>query len=116
MPEGAQSFVLIMDDPDAPKGTWDHWLLYNIPADVTHLAQQLKELPAGTLIGKNSWGHDDYGGPCPPDREHRYFFVLYALDSPLKLPGGVDKKTLLSAMQGHILAKAELVGKYDRKR
>ena len=115
-PPATQSFALIMDDPDAPMGTWDHWLLYNIPADTHDLPEHIQKLPVGTLVGKNSWGRNDYGGPCPPDREHRYFFVLYALDTILNLPVGADKKTLQEAMQDHILAKAELIGKYDRKK
>ena len=114
-PAGTKSFVLIMDDPDAPMGTWDHWLLFNIPADTRQLSQDVQHLPAGTLAGKNSWGRDDYGGPCPPDREHRYYFKLYALDTTLNLPDGTDKKTLLQAIKEHILGETELMGKYERK-
>ncbi len=114
VPEGTQSFVLIVDDPDAPNGTWDHWLLYNIPSDIRGLAEAIKKLPAGTQVGKNSWGRTDYGGPCPPDREHRYVFKLYALDTVLKLPDGADKKQIETMMMGHILAETSLMGRYDR--
>lgn len=84
-PTDTKSFVLIVDDPDAPVGTWDHWLLYNIPAATHELAENLTSAPDGAHGGKNSWGKTTYGGPCPPDREHRYFFKLYALDSKLNL-------------------------------
>ena len=82
-PEGTKSFAMIFDDPDAPMGTWDHWLLFNIPANVTELAEDISQLPPGTKEGMNSWGRTGYGGPCPPDREHRYFLKLYALDIAL---------------------------------
>jgi len=113
-PEGTKSFALIFDDPDAPMGTWDHWLLFNIPANVTELAENIKQLPAGTKEGTNSWGRTGYGGPCPPDREHRYFFKLYALDTELSLDNGVEKKEIEKAMEGHILEQAELMGRYER--
>ena len=114
VPEGTQSFVLIMDDPDAPMGIWDHWLLFNIPGDTTHLAENIAELPAGTRIGKNSWGKNTYGGPCPPDGKHRYYFKLFALDTVLDLPDGIDKKTLEAALERHVLDKTELMGTYLR--
>ncbi len=113
-PEGIQSFVLIMDDPDAPMGTWDHWVLFNLPADTAGLPENVQELPTGTRVGGNSWGRNDYGGPCPPDRRHRYFFKLYALDTMLDLPDGIDKSSVEAAMGGHIMATAELVGNYNR--
>ncbi|MBI2655651.1 YbhB/YbcL family Raf kinase inhibitor-like protein [Candidatus Woesearchaeota archaeon] len=112
VPANAKSLVLICDDPDAPVGTWDHWVVFNIPASA-------KEIPKGKepngVSGKNSWGRTGYGGPCPPSGTHRYFFKLYALDTVLNLPQGSSKKQIESAMQGHILAKAELVGLYKRK-
>lgn len=116
VPEGTQSLVLIMDDPDAPMGTWDHWILFNLPADISMLAENFAELPAGTKEGKNSWGRTGYGGPCPPDKIHRYFFKLYALDQTLGLDDSVSKSAIEDAMQGHILGEAVLMGKYDRKR
>ncbi|MBI2340966.1 MAG: YbhB/YbcL family Raf kinase inhibitor-like protein [Deltaproteobacteria bacterium] len=115
-PSGAQSFVLINDDPDAPVGTWDHWILFNLPAATNSLAESIKSLPAGTLEGKNSWGKTGYGGPCPPEGVHRYFFKLYALDTALNLKNGAAKREIESAMKGHILAQAELMGRYQRKR
>ncbi len=107
----AKSLVLIVDDPDAPVGTWDHWILFNIPPG-TGGVEEGKE--PGWPHGKNSWGRAAWGGPCPPDREHRYFFRLYALDKILGLEEGADRQALLKEMEGHILAKAELMGKYQR--
>ncbi len=111
VPEGTRSLVLIMDDPDAPMGTWDHWVVFNIPPTV-------REIPEGTepegTPGRNSWGRTGYGGPCPPDREHRYFFRLYALDTTLNLPEEASKEEVLQAMEGHILAQTELMGRYNR--
>lgn len=115
-PSGTVSFALIVDDPDAPVGTWDHWILYNIPAAETTLVENPTHLPPGTQQGKNSWGRTSYGGPCPPDREHRYFFKLYALDTTLPLPGGATKQEVESAMENHILETAELMARYDRPR
>ena len=115
-PAGTQSFALIMDDPDAPMGTWDHWIVFNLPANINALPEEIMALPPGTRVGQNSWERNDYGGPCPPDREHRYFFKLHALDTMLDLPVGVKKVELETAMQGHILAKAELIGNYNRPR
>jgi Raf kinase inhibitor-like YbhB/YbcL family protein len=116
-PEGTQSFALIFDDPDAPGGTWIHWVLYNIPADMQSLPEAIPagaELPDGGLHGVNSWGEMAYGGPCPPSGTHRYFFKIYALDSMLDLDSGADVETLLQAMEGHILTQAELMGTYFR--
>ena len=116
-PAGTKSFVLVCDDPDAPMGTWDHWLLFNIPASVTELPEGVPaqaELPNGARHGKNSWGRKDYGGPCPPGGTHRYFFKFYALDTLLDLKPGASKRELLNAMQGHILAQTELMGKFKR--
>ncbi len=115
-PAATQSFVLIMTDPDAPVGTWVHWVVYNIPADVRSLPEAIVDdagLPGG-VHGKNSWGRFDYGGPCPPGGTHRYYFKLYALDTPVTLEGEVTQKRLLTAMAGHILAETELMGTYKR--
>ncbi|MEW5960952.1 MAG: YbhB/YbcL family Raf kinase inhibitor-like protein [Chloroflexota bacterium] len=113
-PAGTRSFALIMDDPDAPAGVWDHWLLFNLPADTRILPEQATP-PAGARPGRNSWGRTSYGGPCPPRGVHRYFFKLYALATPLELAAGATKKDLLRAMERHILAQAELMGTYARK-
>ena len=120
-PAGTQSFALIMDDPDAPSGTWVHWVLYNIPADMRTLAEDLpvtgKNLPEGQgspFVGKNSSGIIGYGGPCPPSGTHRYFFKLYALDETVGLLPGANKGELLKAMEGHILAQTELVGTFSK--
>ncbi|MCD6424505.1 MAG: YbhB/YbcL family Raf kinase inhibitor-like protein [Anaerolineales bacterium] len=110
VPEGAASLVLIMDDPDAPVGTWDHWLLFDMPPDLEGLAQGST---AGTE-GNNSWNRTGYGGPCPPGGTHRYFFKLYALDTTLDLPAGTAKGALEAALEGHILGQTELMGTYTR--
>ena len=117
-PEGTASFALINDDPDAPAGTWVHWLLYNLPADARSLPEAVPadaRLPDGSLHGQNSWRRLGYGGPCPPSGTHRYFFKLYALDTALNLASGADKQATLKAMEGHILGQAELMGVYSRK-
>jgi Raf kinase inhibitor-like YbhB/YbcL family protein len=113
IPEKARSLALIMDDPDAPMGTWDHWLVWNIPPGTSDVPEG--DSPQG-VVGKNSWGKAAWGGPCPPDRQHRYFFKLYALDRHLTVPPASRKADLEKAMQGHILAQAQLMGVYDRKR
>ena len=116
-PAGTQSLALICDDPDAPAGTWVHWVLYNLPAKTRTLAEAIPataDLPDGSRHGKNGWGRLGYGGPCPPSGTHRYFFKLYALDTVLGLASGADKNQLLQAMQGHILAQTELMGTYKR--
>lgn len=110
VPASAKSLALVMDDPDAPMGTWDHWLVWNIPATTRKITGQPEGVP-----GKNSWGRTDYGGPCPPSGVHRYFFRLYALDTMLDLPAGSDKASLRQAMKGHIVAEATLMGTYQRK-
>jgi len=110
IPDGAVSLVLIMDDPDAPVGTWDHWLLFD-------MSPELEGLPQGGTAGtegNNSWNRTGYGGPCPPGGTHRYFFKLYALDTTLDLPAGTPKGALEAAMDGHILGQAELMGTYTR--
>ncbi len=117
-PEGTKSFTLICDDPDAPMGTWDHWLIYNIPADSEGLSEAVptdESLTDGSKQGLNSWEKKSYGGPCPPPGDpHRYFFKLYALDTMLTLTGDVDKSTLENEMQEHILAEAQLMGTFSR--
>jgi Raf kinase inhibitor-like YbhB/YbcL family protein len=110
IPEGAASLVLILDDPDAPVGTWDHWLLFDMPLDLEGLPQGGT---AGT-DGNNSWNRTGYGGPCPPGGTHRYFFKLYSLDTILDLPSGTAKAALEAAMEGHILGQTELMGTYTR--
>jgi Raf kinase inhibitor-like YbhB/YbcL family protein len=117
-PPGTQSFALIMDDPDAPAGTWVHWVLYGLPAQARTLPEGVvpaAELADGSRHGKNSWGRSGYGGPCPPSGTHRYFFKLYALDTGLDLDSGASEEQLLQAMEGHIVAQAELMGTYSRK-
>ncbi|MBS3104901.1 YbhB/YbcL family Raf kinase inhibitor-like protein [Candidatus Woesearchaeota archaeon] len=113
VPSNAKSLVLISDDPDAPVGTWDHWVVFNIPPLTASIPKGTE--PKGTA-GKNSWGRTGYGGPCPPSGTHRYFFKLYALDTTLNLPQGAAKKDLEKAMQGHIVAQAQLMGNYKRSR
>ena len=110
-PEGTVSLALIMDDPDAPGGSWVHWVLYNLPMDLSGLREGMVGVG---LDGTNSWNRTGYGGPCPPTGTHRYFFKLYALDKNLKLESGADKGTVLEAMEGHILGQAELMGTYSR--
>jgi len=117
-PAGTKSFALISDDPDAPMGTWVHWVAWNIPGDARSLAENLPKkdsLPDGTKQGTTDFRRIGYGGPCPPSGTHRYFFKLYALDTTLNLPASTTKKDLEKTMQGHILAQAELMGKYRRR-
>jgi Raf kinase inhibitor-like YbhB/YbcL family protein len=119
-PAGTKSFALIVDDPDAPdpaapKMTWVHWVLYNIPASTHSLGEDAaKGLPAGTKSGANDWKRNDYGGPCPPIGQHRYFHKLYALDTTLTLENA-NKPALEKAMKGHVLAEAVLVGTYKKR-
>ena len=117
-PANTASFALICDDPDAPMGTWVHWVLYNIPADAKELPEGVscvENLSDGSRQGMNDSQKFGYSGPCPPPgRPHRYYFKLYALDTKLNMKGRVTKEALLSAMEGHILAKASLMGTYKR--
>ncbi|MEN2998947.1 MAG: YbhB/YbcL family Raf kinase inhibitor-like protein [Brevinematia bacterium] len=117
IPTGTKSLVLINDDPDAPVGVWDHWILYDIPPNTNTIPEGIKperEFPNGMKHGINSWGRVGYGGPCPPSGTHRYYFRVYALDIQLNLPPGATKQKILKAMEGHILAQGELMGKYAR--
>ena len=112
VPDGAVTLALIMDDPDAPMGTWVHWVVWNIPADTAAIEEGSE--PGGSTGGRNSWGRTGYGGPAPPSGTHRYFFKLFALDNVLDLPPTADKAALEGAMEGHVLATAELMGTYSR--
>ena len=111
IPEGTASLALIMDDPDAPVGTWVHWVLFNLPADSSGLPEGVTGLGED---GQNSWNRTGYGGPCPPGGTHRYFFKLYALDINLDLEAGATKEVLENAMESHILTQVELMGTYSR--
>jgi len=116
-PPGTQSFALILDDPDAPGGTWVHWVLFNIPAAARALSEAIPPdpvLPDGSVHGTSSFNSLGYGGPCPPGGTHRYFFRLYALAALLDLEAGANKADLEAAMQSHTLAQAELMGTYGR--
>ena len=121
VPDGTKSFALIVDDPDAPdpaapKMTYVHWVLYNIPAYITELAEAIAEhnLPVGTLAGLNDWGRTGYGGPCPPIGRHRYFFKLYALDAVLPDLNRPSKAKLEKAVAEHTIASTALIGTYQR--
>src|SRR6476646_449215 len=117
-PSGSHSFALIADDPDAPRGTWTHWVLFDLPSTATSLPEgvpKVGNLPAGGRQGVNDFSKIGYGGPCPPPgKPHRYFFKLYALNSNLNLKAGVSKQEVEQAIQANILSKAELMGKYGR--
>ncbi|MHC4337023.1 MAG: YbhB/YbcL family Raf kinase inhibitor-like protein [Planctomycetota bacterium] len=118
VPEGTKSVALICDDPDAPIGTFVHWVLFNLPADTKELAEGIPKgttLPNGAQQGTSDFGRIGYGGPCPPSGTHRYFFRIYALDTQLALAPGARKPDLLNTMQGHILAQGQLMGKYKRR-
>ena len=118
VPTGAKSLALIADDPDAPMGTWVHWVAWNIPSNARALEEDMPKrdtLPNGMKQGTTDFRSIGYGGPCPPSGMHRYFFKLYALDIALTLPPSTTKKDLEKAMQGHLLKQAELMGKYARK-
>jgi len=117
-PEGTKSLALIADDPDAPAGTWVHWVVYNIPPDRRGLAENFPKSGSpgdGILQGTNDFGRTGYGGPCPPSGTHRYYFRLYALDTVPGLGAGATKRQLLEAMKGHVLAEGQLMGKYRRR-
>lgn len=113
VPAGTTSLALIVDDPDAPMGTWVHWTVWNIPPD-THTISQ-RSVPRGAVEGLTSFGKPGWGGPCPPSGTHRYFFKLYALDTVLNLDPSTDKAALERAMEGHVLVRSELIGLYQRQ-
>lgn len=120
VPAGTQSLALIVDDPDAPdpaapKRTWVHWVLYDVPPTAAGLPEAVRSLPAGTREGVNDWGRTGYGGPCPPIGRHRYFFKLYALDGVLPDLQRPTKARLEQAMHGHVLAQTELIGTYQKR-
>ena len=118
IPEGSRSIALICDDPDAPAGTWVHWVYYDIPTQTTALPENIEHIDnpsVGGAQGRNDFGKTGYGGPCPPSGTHRYFFRLYALDTELNLPPGGTKKELLDAMEGHIIGQTVLIRKYKRE-
>ncbi len=112
-PVGTRSLALIMDDPDAPMGTWVHWVVWNIPPDTRRIEEM--SVPAGAVQGHNGWKRNAYGGPCPPSGTHRYFFKIFALDTVLTLPDTATKTDLERAIKGHILARGELMGTYERR-
>jgi Raf kinase inhibitor-like YbhB/YbcL family protein len=117
-PQGTRSLVLIVDDPDAPGRTFVHWVLYDVPSDIRQLPEGVPTQPIllqGGVQGKNDFGKYGYGGPCPPGGTHQYRFKLYALDTLLDLPPGVREADVIEAMKGHVLAKAELIGRYSRQ-
>lgn len=121
VPANAKSLALIVDDPDAPdpaapRMTWVHWVVYNIPPAVTGLPEASTKLPAGALDGLNDWDRTGYGGPCPPIGRHRYFHKLYALDTVLPDLRKPDKAKLEAAMKGHVIAEARLVGTYRKRK
>lgn len=118
-PAGTQSFALIVDDPDAPAGTWVHWVLFNIPPNTRNLEEDLPVTgknadPNAIYVGKNSSGNTHYDGPCPPSGTHRYYFKLYALDTTISLLPGATKEQVLTEMKGHVLAQGELMGTFSK--
>lgn len=114
-PLGTQSYALIMHDPDALGGAWTHWIVFNIPVEKNHLTQRVDVTSMGAMEGTNSWREIKYSGPCPPLKQHRYVYTLYALNvDKLPLSNDARRKDVLTAMKGHILGKALLVGKYQR--
>ena len=117
-PKGTRSLALIVDDPDAPAGIWVHWVAWNIPPGARSLEEGVQKsatLPDGTHQGVNDFGRVGYGGPCPPSGTHRYFFKLYALDRSLDLKPTTTSRDLQTSMQGHVLAQAEVIGRYARR-
>jgi len=117
IPEATKSIALICDDPDAPRGTWVHWVLFNLPPDTKNLPENIppqKRLENGAIHGINDFRKIGYGGPSPPSGTHRYYFKVYALDTEIDLKPGITKKKLLKTMKGHVLAEGQLMGKYGR--
>jgi len=117
VPDGTKTFAIICEDPDAPMGTWVHWVIYNLPANINELSEDvpsLEILPNGAKQGRNDFGKIGYGGPCPPGGTHRYYFKIYALFEELKVEAGITKSELLKSMEGHILSEGQLMGRYKR--
>ncbi|MBS0185509.1 MAG: YbhB/YbcL family Raf kinase inhibitor-like protein [Proteobacteria bacterium] len=114
IPKNTKSLVFIHDDPEAIAGNWTHWILFNLPPSLNGLEENIKKLPNGVKVGKNSWGKLEYGGACPPDKEHRYEFKLYALDCILSLENGASKEEVEQAMVGHVLEEVLLSSPYKR--
>ena len=112
-PAGAKSLAIIVDDPDAPRGMWVHWIAWNIDPNTAEIRED--SVPKGAVQGVNDFRRHTYGGPCPPSGTHRYFFKVYALDVPLNLGVNSEKEDLVNAMKGHILAEALIIGTYQRK-
>lgn len=113
VPQGTKSFVMIHDDPDATAGTWVHWTLWNIPGETRNIAEN--SIPEGSMQGITSFGQSKYGGPCPPSGTHRYFFKLYALDTKLQIDPNTTAEGIEKALESHVLARAELIGLYQRQ-
>lgn len=113
VPPGTKSLALIVDDPDAPMGTWVHWVVWNIAPNIKEIKEN--DTPKGAETGLNDFRKQSYGGPCPPSGTHRYFFKLYALDTTLNLPAGAKKPDLEKAMKGHVISQTQIIGLYKRK-
>jgi Raf kinase inhibitor-like YbhB/YbcL family protein len=117
-PQGTKTYAIICDDPDAPMGTWVHWVIYNLPENQNELSEDVppvENLPSGAKQGRNDFGKIGYGGPCPPGGIHRYFFKIYALSEELNVDAGVTKSELLKEMEGHLLSEGQLMGRYKRR-
>jgi len=117
VPEQTKSLAVLCDDPDAPMGTWVHWVIYNLPPETRELKENItpeRKMENGGIQGMNDFKKIGYGGPCPPGGTHRYFFKVYALDTEINLDPGATKQQLLTTMEGHILAKGDMMGKYSR--
>jgi len=117
--DSIKRFAIIVEDPDSPGGTFVHWVVYNIPSNIKNLPDDItpiKNIPDEVLLGTNSFGHIGYGGPCPPSGTHRYIFRIYGLSNVVHLEAGAEKGELMRAMQKHIIAEGELMGKYSRQK
>jgi Raf kinase inhibitor-like YbhB/YbcL family protein len=114
VPNSTQSFVLLIDDPDAILGTWNHWLIYNIPNHITKLEENIQTLPSPAKLGKNSWGSENYSGPCPPIGEHRYYFKLFALNAQIQSKDKVSRTNIEQLMKPYIIGETLLMGRYER--
>jgi Raf kinase inhibitor-like YbhB/YbcL family protein len=114
VPDNTKSFVLIMDDPDAVLGTWTHWIIYNIPHDINKLDEDIIFLPSPAKFGQNSWGRENYSGPCPPSGEHRYYFKLYALSGLLEPQEQVTRTNIRQLIKPYFLAETVLMGRYEK--